>query len=174
MVEWYLEGGYFLTIFGHSAPLTDVDARDRILGAVQARDLKRFLQLEVIDPAAEKLLHGNLAPLVGGGVHYPTGERLDHSWMARHPRLTCEALFQATMMLEAIIDYRMPGTEDLSELQEWARDFQDAFPEWLDEGYDGQDQVELRITPRSELAVLSHPLSSRQATRVFGVPLGVP
>ena len=25
-----------------------------------------------------------------------------------------------------------------SELQEWARDFQDAFPEWLDEGYDGQ------------------------------------
>ena len=138
MVEWYIEGGYFLTIFGYSAPLTDVDARDRIVGAVQASDRKRFLQLEVIDPAAEKLLHGNLAPLVEGGVHYSTGERLDHSWLARHPRLTCEALFQATMMLEPIIDYRMPETEDLSELQEWARDFQDAFPDWLDEGYDGQ------------------------------------
>ena len=71
MVEWFLEGGYFLTIFGYSAPLTDVDARERIMGKVQASDLKRFLELEVIDPAAENLL---LFPSSGGRHLRPRGE----------------------------------------------------------------------------------------------------
>lgn len=132
-LEWFLENSYFVTMFGYSAPKTDIDARNRIINKLSRNQLKSLLQLEIIDPKAKVLIRNNLKHIVTG-IHHSNFDSFEHSWLSRHPRLSCEALFQATMMNDPIIPYTQPNTVDLSELQEWAREFHDAFPSFLQEG----------------------------------------
>jgi hypothetical protein len=136
-LEWFLENSYFVTIFGYSAPKTDVDARSRIIDKLSSNRNKNLLQLEIIDPYAEDLTRGNLADVVTD-IHYHNSDSFESSWLSRHPRLSCEALFQATMMVSPIIPYPQPSTENLSELQEWAKEFHVSFPDFLQEGQEWQ------------------------------------
>lgn len=136
-LEWFLESAYFVTIFGYSVPENDVDARRRIVDRLSSNRLMNLLQLEIIDPHAKALIHDRLSNVVVG-THYGCLDSFEHSWLSRHPRLSCEALFQATMMNDPIIPYAQPATENLSELQGWAREFHDVFPAFLQEGQSWQ------------------------------------
>jgi len=137
-LEWFLESSYFVTIFGYSAPKTDVDARSRIINKLSSNRLKNLSQLEIIDTHAEELTADNLADVVTEITHYHHHDSFEHSWLSRHPRLTCEALFQATMMNAPIKSYQQPNTVNLTELQGWAQEFHDAFPDFLREGQEWQ------------------------------------
>lgn len=138
LLESQLDRAYFVTVFGWSAPTTDSDARRRIVDHIQSNTLSNFLEVEIIDIDAANLVATALAPLVGGRVHWGTMTSIRDSWLTRHPRLTCEALFQATMMNDPIAPCRIPDTESLSELQDWAMEFDETFPDTMSEGYDGQ------------------------------------
>ena len=135
---WQLEAAYFVTIFGWSAPPTDVDARDRIVDTLARNQMRRIMQVEIIDLRAEELLSTNLSPIAAADVHSHALQRLDQSWLAAHPRLTCEALFEATMQQSPITSCPLPEAESLNELQEWAQEFDRLFPQATDEGYKGQ------------------------------------
>lgn len=132
-LDWYLGNAYFLTIFGYSAPITDVEARERIVARIGSNSMKNLMQLEIVDVAAEDLLNGNLRGVVDG-THFGGSTTIDHSWLTRHPRLTCEALWEATMMQNPIKPIELPKTNILNELQQWVAEFDACFPKFNDEG----------------------------------------
>ena len=132
-LDWFLTNAYFVTIVGYSAPKTDTDARTRIADKLLSNALKGLLQIEIVDPNADRLIETNFKELIKG-THYGSCFPPENSWLFRHPRMTCEALFQATMMMKPIQPYGQPSTENLSELQEWAIEFNSINEKFKEEG----------------------------------------
>jgi hypothetical protein len=132
-LDWFLSNAYFVTIVGYSAPKTDVDARSRMADKLFSNTLRGLLQVEIVDPKADELIKENLGSVVKG-THYGGCFPMTSSWLFVHPRLSCEALFEATMMMKPIVSYSQPDTEDLSELQGWAAEFHAGRAEFAQEG----------------------------------------
>ena len=127
-----LSRAYFLTIFGYSAPVTDKVARTRFVNKLKSNTMIGFMQMEIIDPNAERLLDTRYAGIYNN-LHVSCLDELSSSWLLMHPRLTCEALYQATMMLNPIKPYPMIETQNLQELQSWYEHFSSNFPKFTDE-----------------------------------------
>lgn len=137
ILDFYLSVAYFITIFGYSAPYTDRGARERIVNEIQENQKLRLLQLEIINLDAENLSKGNLKEIISG-THCSLGHSFEESWLNLHPRFTCEALYQATMMQNPLLPIGFPDEEDLISYQKWAYDLNNGFPEFMKEGYPNQ------------------------------------
>ncbi|MBW1869764.1 MAG: hypothetical protein JRI73_10865 [Deltaproteobacteria bacterium] len=88
-----------------------------------------------------KLMERPHVVIIGAGASRaatPESEKssmtIDHSWLNMHPRLTCEALYESTMMLNPIKPTELPNTTVLNELQQWVAEFDTYFPKFKDEG----------------------------------------
>jgi hypothetical protein len=127
-----LSNAYFLTIFGYSAPITDEVARRRFIDTLKSNSMVGLLQMEIIDPNAEELLETRYAG-IHDNLHVSCIGDLSTSWLLMHPRLSCEALYQATMMVSPIKPYPMIQTANLAELQSWYSEFSGYFPKFADE-----------------------------------------
>ena len=137
ILESYLEFAYLITLFGYSSPFTDTEARKRIIQAIQKNKIREYLQLEIIDLNARALSEESMSEVIDG-THYTLLNNFENSWLSRHPRFTCEALFQATMMQNPIAPHSFPKEENLLEYQRWAYRLNQDFPEFLEEGFEGQ------------------------------------
>lgn len=136
-LDWYLQTSYFVTIVGYSAPATDVDARTRIIEKLRSNDLLDLLQVEIVDPNAKALMKASLNR-IAAKTHCDPCFPLSNSWLFRHPRLSCEALFQATMMVKPIPSYSQPDSDNLQSLRDWAAEMNAANPEFAKEGQEWQ------------------------------------
>lgn len=130
--ETQLSSAYFLTIFGYSAPDTDEVARTRFISKLKSNTMIRCMQMEIIDPDAERLLNTRYAGIYRN-LHVSCLNEFSSSWLLKHPRFTCEALYQATMMLSPIKPYPMIETLNLQELQSWYTYFSSNLPKFTDE-----------------------------------------
>ncbi len=113
-----LQYAYFLTIFGYSAPKTDVEAIDLLKGAWTKNKTAELAQIEIIDIADRKLLESNWEDFFVRN-HYSVDPDFWTSWLCRYPRRTCEALSSATLMMKPMLPNQIPHEESLSALQEW-------------------------------------------------------
>lgn len=127
-----LSNAYFLTIFGYSAPVTDEVARTRFISKLKSNSMIGFMEMEIIDPNAEKLLETRYSGIYDN-LHVSCVDEFSNSWLLMHPRLTCEAIYQAIMMVNPIKPYPMIETENLVELQSWYSQFTTYFPKFTDE-----------------------------------------
>jgi hypothetical protein len=113
-----LEQAYFVTIFGYSAPKSDAAARSLIQDVWEANQRRTLTQIETIDIAQEPDIRGNWQEFLDG-LHYAIFPTLDHSWLMRHPRRSCETLAAATLMNSPWPDRPMPIVKLLDELKSW-------------------------------------------------------
>jgi hypothetical protein len=95
--EWaaaqsYLRHAFWFTIFGYSAPVTDVEAKQLLKGAWGEVEDRRMEQTEIINrPGAD---HDELRETWDPFIHthhYEIHESFHESWIANHPRRTLEA-----------------------------------------------------------------------------------
>jgi hypothetical protein len=123
--EWaaaaeYLKNAFMVTIFGYSAPKTDVEAV-RLLkaawGEVSDRTLEQF---EVIcrPGADEAALRQTWDPFIHSH-HYEIVESFFDSWMALHPRRTGEAYWSQFLEAQFISNNPVPKDVTLDEIAEW-------------------------------------------------------
>ena len=97
-VEWKnlqsrLEHAFMLTVFGYSAPASDVEAMELISkgwGTAESRNLE---QVEIIDVKSPGALRKTWSPLIHTH-HYDITNDFFNSWIGRHPRRSCEADWQ--------------------------------------------------------------------------------
>ncbi|QEN06827.1 hypothetical protein EXM22_02020 [Oceanispirochaeta crateris] len=136
ILEDYISNAYYITIFGYSAPFTDINARERIINHIKENKRKRFLQLEIIDINAESLVASNLKDIIVD-THYSLLNSFDKSWLVLHPRFTCEALFEATMQLKPLTPIPFPDGS-LQEYQSWVYELNEAFSGFEKEGNEKQ------------------------------------
>jgi hypothetical protein len=128
--EWktlrsYLKSAYMVTIFGYSAPRSDVEAialMQDAWGDVGSRDLEEFEIIDVKDK-------GELAQTWRGFIHthhYITCDDFYNSHIARHPRRTCEAMWNQTMECQFLRNNTIPREMPLEQFYKWLQPLLDA------------------------------------------------
>jgi DICT domain-containing protein len=114
----YLQKAYMVTIFGYSAPTADVAAITLMKDAWRSVNSRNLEQIEIIDIKEEVVLHNAWKDFIHSH-HYQTCKSFRDSWIARHPRRTCEAMWDQTMELEFLDDNPIPNGLDFPELWRW-------------------------------------------------------
>jgi hypothetical protein len=113
-----LEAAYFVTIFGYSAPVTDVAARNTMLEVWSRNGAREIAEVEIIDiRPADDLVRSWDDFIVRS--HYITKQRVMQAYSSWHPRRSCDALFAATMMNDPWRDDWLPEFSDPAELRQW-------------------------------------------------------
>lgn len=118
-IKWYLKNAYILTIFGYSAPATDIEAISLLQEGWNNSEVRSSAQIEIIDlkekeilsQAWEKFIHTH---------HYDTLDDFYKSFIARFPRRSCEAMWKQLEECEFLEDhYNFPKKLKYDKLKEW-------------------------------------------------------
>jgi len=112
VLRWYLGRAYIVTIFGYSAPSTDVDAKQLLLDAWGGGNARKLEQIEFIDIKQENELIKPWEAFIFTH-HYQTCCSFFDSLMAQSPRRTTEDLF-ASLMEAKWLDYPHKLPQELS------------------------------------------------------------
>lgn len=113
-----LKHAYFLTIFGYSAPITDAEARSLLLEDWQANSLLELAEVEIIDIRSREDLEATWQDFFIR-QHYKTCTDVFHSYLFTHPRRSCDAFAEATLMCQPWHDNPFPKFKTLKELHDW-------------------------------------------------------
>jgi hypothetical protein len=115
-----LNSAYMLTIFGYSAPQSDVEAI-RLMRQAWGRSEERDLEeVEIIDIKPGDELRRTWDAFIHTH-HYSTVTSFYDSWIAQHPRRTCEAMWRQTMETEFLDANPIPREAGFQDLWEWYR-----------------------------------------------------
>lgn len=117
-----MQRAYHMTIYGYSAPESDVAARQLLLDKWQGNSHLQFAQVEIIDIADQRDLKKKWRPFFVRD-HYSIVRSFHRSDLALHPRRTCEALFARTMMLKPWADDTLPKFRRLESLHAWVEPY---------------------------------------------------
>ena len=112
--------GYYLTVFGYSAPKTDVEARQLMLTDWKKNPTLELAEVDIIDVKPEGELEENWKEFFVSH-HYGIQTDIFKSYLFQHPRRSCDAFAAATLMLKPWHDNPFPRFKTLPELQDWIK-----------------------------------------------------
>lgn len=121
--EWEILRHYFkislyVTIFGYSAPDSDVDAKKLMLDASMKNRSREFYELEIIDIKTEEEVEETWYDFIHSH-HYSVIDNLKKSYLWYHPRRTTDAFFDAYLMNSPWDDNPFPLFNDIYEMHKW-------------------------------------------------------
>jgi hypothetical protein len=127
--EWdilrvYLKHAYFITIFGYSAPVTDVEAKRLMLDEWRENQIRWLAQIEIIDVKPRHQLETSWKDFLitrDYRRNYSITTDLFDTQAFRYARRSCDALGMATLQQEPFSENPLPLTSELKELQEWVK-----------------------------------------------------
>jgi hypothetical protein len=113
-----LKQAFWVTIFGYSAPKSDVAARELLLEAWGGAEERSLEQIELIDIRDEADLLATWAEFIHSH-HYDVHKSFFDSWIAKHPRRTGEAYRNLYMEAKFIHPNPVPQDATLDALRTW-------------------------------------------------------
>jgi len=116
----YLREAYYVTIFGYSAPKTDVEARALLLDAWRDNKTRTLAQFSIVDIRDEDEVEKAWSDFLDG-VHGGASTDILNSYLMYHPRRTCEAFAFATLQQRPWREDRFPRVKTLKELEDWVK-----------------------------------------------------
>lgn len=120
MTKHFLSKAYLVTIFGYSAPVTDVEARSMMLEAWRSNRTRVLAEFDIIDIRDREAVRASWSDFIvrsHGGVW--DDFRTTNLW--RHPRRTCEAFAFATLQQDPWHEDPFPAISSLADLEAWVR-----------------------------------------------------
>lgn len=115
-----LAHAYIFTIFGYSAPESDVEAAELMRTGWGRAEERNLEEIEMIDIKSDEELAKTWEDFVYSH-HYQTTTSFYESWIARHPRRTCDAMWSQLMDVEFLEDNWIPRQAGFDELWQWYR-----------------------------------------------------
>mgnify|MGYP000872868993 CR=1 FL=1 len=112
------EDSFIITIFGYSAPKTDIEARDAMKKAWDQSTRKDFGEIEVINIDDEEKIYKTWKPFIVRS-HYRIYKSFFESLSHRWPRRSCEQVWNQFFMLRLTEKNTQPIVDTLYELQKW-------------------------------------------------------
>ena len=91
LARYFLREAFVLTVFGYSAPESDIDAVNVLKQSWLGRSDRRIEHIEVIDIEPENELRKRWEPFLPTG-HLRAISSLEDSWITMYPRRSVEAL----------------------------------------------------------------------------------
>jgi len=122
--EWeglrrHIRRAYIMTIFGYSAPATDVEAIELMLEVWKNNTTKSFSMIHIIDIKDEKEVEKSWKDFTTWS--FSVIQRLQEEYLFRHPRRSCDAFAMATLQQCPWQENRFPEFKTLSELHNWIK-----------------------------------------------------
>jgi len=123
--EWsilkdFLEKAYIVTIFGYSAPETDVAAREIMMDVWRKNTTRELAEIEIIDLKSKRELLKTWGDFIIR-QHYGIIDNFRKSYLWRYPRRSCDAFAGATLQQEPWHENPFPEPHNLNELQTWVK-----------------------------------------------------
>ena len=120
MLKSHLKHAYFITIFGYRAPTSDVNARSIMKKAWNKNTTKPFSQIEIIarPGVSEESVYQSWDDFIISH-HYEVVNDFHESYIARHPRRTCDAFAMQSLQCDPWHDNPIPRKTSLTDLLKW-------------------------------------------------------
>ena len=115
-----LDDAYFVTIFGYSAPVTDVAARKILIDTFSSNRFREMAEVEIIDIRDSAAIEESWKDFYFSH-HYGIFESFDHSQICRHFRRSCDAFAMASLQCHPVPENTPAGISEIAELKEFAR-----------------------------------------------------
>lgn len=114
----FLSIAYYATIYGYSAPQSDIEAKSLLLNAWKdnpTRELAQFNIVDLRDPAEVEATWSEFIVRTHGGATQ------EFAWniLKRHPRRSCKAFAFATLQQDPWKEDPFPEAKTLKELEDW-------------------------------------------------------
>lgn len=122
-LKWHMGQGYYITVFGYSAPKTDAEARKLLLDEWQENPVQELAEIDIVDilaSADRPALEANWQEFFVRS-HYGLFDSFQRSQLFSHPRRSCDAFAMATLQLRPWATNDFPEGVSLAELQEWVQ-----------------------------------------------------
>jgi hypothetical protein len=121
--EWEILRGFLkmsimVTIFGYSAPVTDIDAKKLMLDASLENKSREFYELEIIDIKQKKEVEKTWNDFIYSH-HYSIHKSLKETYLWYFPRRTTDAFFDAYLMNSPWEENPFPEFNDVYEMHQW-------------------------------------------------------
>ncbi len=110
-----LKSAYAFTVFGYSAPVTDVEAKRLMTQAWGKAGRRELEQIEIIDILPEDELRNRWSAFILEH-HYEVTNDFYSSRIGRHPRRSCEAIWSQFMEMKIFEEEPLPRGVDLNKL----------------------------------------------------------
>lgn len=118
LLKHYFEISLYVTIFGYSAPDSDVDAKKLMLDASMKNRSREFYELEIIDLKSEDEIEETWYDFIHSH-HSSIINNFKDSYLWYHPRRSTDAFFDAYLM-NSPWDYNpFPEFNDIYEMHQW-------------------------------------------------------
>ncbi len=123
--EWeslrdFMEHSYYITVFGYSAPVSDVEAKNLLLEVWKNNTSKELAQIEIIDIKPNEELYETWQEFIVKD-HYSVRDDIFKSYLFRFPRRSCGAFFSMVGMLDIKPENPFPRFKILKDLYEWVK-----------------------------------------------------
>lgn len=115
-----LGDAYFVTVFGYSAPATDVEARQLLKNAWINNPTCRLGAFDVVDIRSREELEPSWQEFLGP-THGAYLLDIMHTFPMHHPRRTCEALAFTTLQQQPWREQPFPRFSELADLEKWVQ-----------------------------------------------------
>ncbi len=121
--EWnllrsFLNRAYCVTIFGYSAPVTDVEAKSLMLDVWKENPTMTLARVSIVDIRAREDIENTWAGFFHSH-HYMVQESIYNSDLFRFPRRSCEAYAMASLQNNCWKQNPYPLFKTLDELHNW-------------------------------------------------------
>ncbi len=113
-----LRDAFVVTVFGYSAPATDVEAVSLLKEGWESKPDRSLEEIEIVDIKSEEELSEKWSPFVYSH-HYQTTSSFYDSIIGRSPRRSCEAMWAALMDRVPIHRNLIPQGKSWDELYAW-------------------------------------------------------
>jgi hypothetical protein len=117
-IKKYLSRTYIFTLFGYGAPKSDTEAIKLLKEGWDESKIKELLQVEIIDIKPEDKLKETWDQFIFAD-HCDVWNDFYKSWIAKHPRRTCDAMWAQLMMVKFTEENPVPKDVSLEKLQNW-------------------------------------------------------
>lgn len=127
--EWeilqdYLKESFYVTIFGYSAPVSDLEAKNLLLNVWNRNDSKEMAEIEIVDIKESNELHETWKDFIVRS-HYVTTSNIFDSYLFKFPRRSCAAFFEAVGMCNPQKENPFPKFDNLIQLYSWVKNLID-------------------------------------------------
>ncbi|GAA4094840.1 hypothetical protein [Zhongshania borealis] len=117
-LQHHIQYAYFITVFGYSAPVTDAEAKKLMLDVWAENGTRDLAQIDLIDVKEREEVKENWKDFIVR-KNYAIRDDFFDTYLAIHPRRSCDAFAMATLQQRPWKDNHFPKGVSLKDLQNW-------------------------------------------------------
>jgi hypothetical protein len=116
----YMAEAYYVTVYGYSAPTTDVEAKALLLKSWTDNPTRELAEIDIVDIRDPSEVRDSWSDFIVR-THGGASKDFSYNRLMRHPRRSCESFAFATLQIDPWRADPFPACRSLAELEMWIK-----------------------------------------------------